>query len=414
MLNVPFNCPVSNTIGFYFRPQGETTTMSTKRNVIISAVIAAVIAVTLVSATAINQGLLGSKSTTSVGQATTTPQPGTGTLAVLLTDPPTVPNGVTALYATYNNLEVHVKDAGNQSGWYSLDSSGTVNLMGMVNVSQTIATANLPNGIYNALRYNITSALVTYEGSNHTALMVENQEGTRILTIPIVGGIDITSAQSATAVIDLTPTVLLLGNVTNPTFAFIGAATAYTLPANSLPIADTHIGARIDMNSIGSWYVHQSRFEITSVSLSPTSLSITVQNIGNTSLVFRFAAVSATSTQSGGWAPIWSDSAIFVVQSNQSLVPLSASSKLGLLREAAAGGYLVAPGQSATFTYSGTITVGPSVLPVTASAQSQTYGNSSRTSIYGNVQPQSIVSGQKYIVSIQGSGVFAQTAVIAS
>ena len=59
-----------------------------------------------------------------------------GTFAVLLTDPPTVPVGVTKVYVSYVDLAVHVSGMDNNSGWTILKTSGTIELMGTVNVSQ--------------------------------------------------------------------------------------------------------------------------------------------------------------------------------------------------------------------------------------------------------------------------------------
>jgi len=387
--------------------------MSTSRNVVISAVIAAVIAVTLVTATVLSPGLLSSKST-SPGTTSSIQQTGIGTLAVMLTDPPTVPSGVTALYATYNNLAVHVSDAGNQSGWYDLHASGTINLMGVINVSQTIASSSVPSGVYNAVRFNITSAEVTYNGKNQTALMVENQQGTRILTVPIVGGVQVTSQDTSAAVLDLTPTVLLLGNTSDPTFAFIGAATAYSIPTNSMPRGFMVVGAKTDLRGLASFIDHFGHFQITSVSLSPNSLSISVTNNGNASLVFRLAAVSATTSDHGGFVPIWADSAAFVVLPNQTLVSMNSGTKFHLIQQVAAGGFLVAPHTSATFTYNGEIMIGPVFVPISPNAANQQPGTMAQTFMSMHAQPQPVVSGQKYIVSIQGSGLFAQTEIAAS
>jgi hypothetical protein len=387
--------------------------MSTTRNAIISGVIATAIAIALVSAATLSPGLLGLENGSS--STTSTAQSGTGTLAVMLTDPPTVPNGVTALFATYNNLAVHVSDTGNQSGWHDLNTTGTINLMGVINVSQTIASAKLPNGEYNALRLNITSAKVTYNGANYTALLVENKQGIRILTIPIDGGVEVKSLQSSTMILDLTPTVLLLGSTSNPTFAFIGTARAYTLPAQSVPGNDDKVGARVDLSTINGWIEHESHFEISAVTLTPGSLSITVQNNGNASLVFRLAAVSATNSEHGGQVPIWADSAAFVVEPNGTLAVLNGAIKIRMVQMVAAGGYLLAPHSSAKFTYTGILSIGPIVLHTPhGQDDGQENGNSTQTlaSLYQNSQ--GVVAGQKYIVSIQGNGVLAQTAVIAS
>ena len=190
-----------------------------------SAAVAAIAAIALISAAILSPGMLALGST-STAQS--------GTLAVLLTDPPTVPNGVTAVYATYSDVQVHVSNAGNESGWYDLHSSGEINLMSVINIGQTIGSTSVPAGTYNALRFNITAATVTYESQNYTARCCNQQQTGSQLTVPIIGGIQVASGQSSAAIIDMTPTVILTGNSTNPQFAFVNAARAYTVPANSI------------------------------------------------------------------------------------------------------------------------------------------------------------------------------------
>ena len=63
---------------------------------------------------------------------------------VSLTDPPEVPSGTSALVVTYSSVGVHLLGAGNDSGWIYSNTSGTLNLMSLVNVSQAIATVTIP------------------------------------------------------------------------------------------------------------------------------------------------------------------------------------------------------------------------------------------------------------------------------
>ena len=112
--------------------------MSTKRKVMTSAAVAVIAAIALISAAILSPGTLGKSSTAQAGK---------GTLALMLTEQPTVTYGVSAVYATYNDLQVHVSDAGNQSGWYDLHSSVDIKLISIVNVSLTIASTNVPSGV---------------------------------------------------------------------------------------------------------------------------------------------------------------------------------------------------------------------------------------------------------------------------
>jgi hypothetical protein len=65
---------------------------------------------------------------------------------VMLTDPPTVPAGTTVLNLTYSDVSLHVAYPNGTSEWLPVTASGTVNLFSLVNVSQTIASATIPNG----------------------------------------------------------------------------------------------------------------------------------------------------------------------------------------------------------------------------------------------------------------------------
>ncbi len=382
-----------------------------KNKVLVSGVLAAVIAVALIGAAVFTPGLVNGSSSSGTtistssssaspsSQSTNTPnQSGSGTLAVLMTDPPTVPDGVTAVYINYSSMEVHFSQAGNQTGWTDLQTSGEIDLMSIVNESQTIASANISSGNFNGLRFNVTSAVVTFQGTNYTADLVY-QDHTLYVWIP--GGIIVSDGQTTGAMIDMTPTVLLLGNTTDPTFAFIPAANGYTLAANSIA-NHPRVGDRNDLKSniaVATWYT--TKFEITSASLNQGSLSVTVQNTGNATIVFRMIALTSTSTKSGGWVPssaigpISRNSEFFIAASNGSLLALSASSKQGAYQTLALSGFTLAPGSSETFTYNGQITMGAFRL------------------YQGQTPIQGILSGQKYIVTVLGSGRDAQTALTA-
>ena len=279
--------------------------MSTKTKVIVSGVVAAIIAIALIGAVVFTPGIVNGSTTTSSSTSGVISTPGStssvstssqsvssssssqenygtggsGTLAVMMTDPPTVPDGVTNVYINYSDVEVHFSNAANQTGWTDLNSNGSIDLMSVVNESQTIASTNITSGRFNGLRFNVTSAVVTFNGENYTADLVY-QEHTLYVWIP--GGIVVTNGQTSGAMIDLSPTVLLLGNTTDPTFAFIPAATGYTLPANSIP-NHPYVGYRSGWgNGNGGqppiWWM--TRFQLSSASLTPNSLSVTVDNTG--------------------------------------------------------------------------------------------------------------------------------------
>src|SRR5487761_1483929 len=162
-------------------------TMNTKKSIVISSVVAAIVAIALIVSSVYIPAL-------AIGPSQN------GTLSVMLTDPPTVPTGVTALYINYNNVQVHISNAGNNSGWTTLSGSGQLNLMSMIDVSQTIATSNINSGTFNAIRFNITSAAVTYNGQNYSADLVYQEH---VLTIPVAGGIQVSAAMTGDRMDDI-------------------------------------------------------------------------------------------------------------------------------------------------------------------------------------------------------------------
>ena len=334
--------------------------------------------------------------------ATQIPSSGpSGALAILMTDPPTVPEGVTNVYITYADLGIHVSGDGNNSGWHILNLQGDIDLMSIINSTQTVAEANITSGNFNELSFNVTSAVVTFQGLNYTADLVYQNH---VLYIPIVGGISISQGVTSAAVIDVSPTVLLLGNLTNPTFAFLPSATAYTVPAQSVSTLHLNVGNRDNIQN-ASWWVsiqQQSKFEITGVSLTPTSLSFNVTNTGDVPLMLRIVDIISRSSVSGGNVPfsnfgsLLTISEVFVLERNATVLPITVVGNGVVENEIYSAGFILPVGHSQTFSYSGNITLGVAI-----------------TSLYKHAQTQQITRGQTYILALTGNGQIAQAAVVA-
>lgn len=388
--------------------------MSSARNVALSGVFAAIIAIGLIAAfifvPGIGASLIGQsatstfpngvQSTTAMSAGETAQSSGEGqqgTLAVLLTDPPTIPSNVSAVYVQYSEVEAHIANAGNQTGWYGLAGSGGINLLSVVNVSETIANQSLPEGKFNGLRFNVTSVVVTFEGQNVTGSMLGGQD-TSYIWIP--GGIMVNDLETAAAMIDYTPTVVLAGNATNPTFVFVPAAVGYVIPSSSIPAESHLIGTKIDLDSEPWWVstVSGTKFAVTHATLTPDSLSITVLNQGTSSVLLRFAGVSTQTSVSGGFEAMLPTSEVFVVKSDGSLIPLVFTSMATVNSQVSSAGLLLAPGQSVTLHYSGSIVVGAQQVGLHFEQPTNS----------------SITVGSFYHVLVQGNGQMAQAAVQAT
>ena len=92
-----------------------------------------------------------------------------GTVTLKIVDPPPIESGygsnVQHVYITFTKIEVHSANAGNDSGWHTIFTSQTVDLVAAVNVPQTVGNAKLPTGKYDQLRFFATTATVTTLGS---------------------------------------------------------------------------------------------------------------------------------------------------------------------------------------------------------------------------------------------------------
>ena len=368
-----------------------------------------------------NSGLATSTSQSSLGQSGV--EGSQGQLDVLLTDPPTVPNGVTGVYVTYSNVAVHTSDAGSQTGWTNSGTSGTLDLMKLVNVSTTIAAVKVSTGYYDALRFNITSAEVDYNGKNYTAFVPKAE-----ITVTIPGGIQVNDVHSSAAIIDMSPTVLNMGSNSDPEFVINVATSCLGVPPSAYVKGMDNWGFSFHMSGLPWWNQfkeqYTSNLRITSTTLSDTSLSVTIQNTGSQNINISAISIAplggecgptststtTTTTQGsngqGGWrvAPqCFTGSAFFVVFANGTIRPemslLPGGFAPGMMRDSkpvnifADLGYTLKAGQSVTLTFSGQISFGFSFRGMT---------------------PLGVIDGDQYQVTAIGLQALAEYIVVAS
>ena len=147
---------------------------------------------------------------------------GSGTLVFKMTDPPTDWGPVEDVYINYTNIQIHRADPGNQSGWILTGISGALNLLEIVDFNKTIGQLSLQAGLYDFVRFNVTNAIVTYDGVKYSAF-VENG----MLNVPIIPeGVRVRAGNTASMLIDISVKVTgstgsVIGN-----FKLVPAATA--------------------------------------------------------------------------------------------------------------------------------------------------------------------------------------------
>jgi len=331
------------------------------------------------------------------GQAST----GEGVLSVLMTDPPHVPTGVTAIFAYYIGLAVH--DA---QGWTTVAVAGEIELLGTVNVAQTLASANLPTGTYDQVGLELTSALVTYEGVNYTAIVQGGH-----LTIGILGGTVVSPSRPAAALIDIQPIVMNVGSESSPQFVLWAEARAFPVPSAQVSESTGTEGYRFSLQGLNWWhddeYIASTELAISGVTLSANSLSLSVADPGTSGTWLKLVVVSEANPTLGITAKYSVPSAItggavFVIQDNANLVqfmpilhtstPMSGGeSQTSVLDALGMAGYNLTAGSSVRLSYSGNIEL-----------------------IFGVfAQSGGIISGDAYWVTVVGANTISSTEVTA-
>lgn len=310
-----------------------------------------------------------------------------GVLSILLTDPPSVPTGVSAVYITYSDLAVHAAGFGD-SGWVSIPGHGTVDTLGLVNLSRTISSAQIPALSYNLVRFNISKASVDFNGKNYTVSV-----NSGLLTVAFVGGLKVNSSNDAAALVDISPTVLNLGNETSPDFTMATGARALQVPPEDVGKSMRTVGNESSLENRG-WFEsfranHSGDVIVSGLALASNSLYFSVKNPGSDPATIRMVVVTQEATKQKTESALGSipSSFVFAVEANGSLELISGNpgDVQGLFQ---AQGFSLAAGATYHFSYSGAI-----------------------TNVLGS---QSVVSGSSYDIVVIGSESLGVQTVTAS
>ena len=354
--------------------------MSSAKRAVLSGVVALLLGASIIAAvslrvapTVVNiptaPGNVVQKSNTGANAQSTSPAtgpPGKGSLSILLTDPPRIPPGVTGVVVTYSGLAVHGVD-----GWTTMKTSGVVELLGTVNSGQTLSSAFVTSGAYDALRLNVSSATIVFNGASYSATLHGGQ-----LTIRVEGDEHVSDTQAGAILLDIQPTVVNVGTAASPEFHMWAIAKAFPVPTGDVNSDMQREGNQQALSGKTWWDDDQAAsrtsLQIAGASLSPTTLNLSVKNNGSTYATLRLVIV--TPENSTGWedSAVPEDaggSAIFVIDSNGSLVPFSpllgtvsplvvGENYTHAYRELLGAGYNLTVGSTLSLSYSGTIVLG--------------------------------------------------------
>ncbi len=128
---------------------------------------------------------------------------GPSNVSLSIKDPPpqAYDGSITAIVVSFDKVELHAANAGNDSGWHTVVTSASVNLMTVLSVSKVLGGAMIPAGRYNEIRFFASNASITIAGVTLTYTIASG--GTSGLKVPILGGgFQVVGGQSLTVQLD--------------------------------------------------------------------------------------------------------------------------------------------------------------------------------------------------------------------
>ncbi len=229
----------------------------------------------------------------SISSSTSNANSATQSLIVQLTDPPSVPTGTLSLNLSYDGVQLFVANS-YSSSWLETNSTGTVDLMRLVNISQTIAVAPVPTtAIIDEIRFGIERVTINVNGTTYNV-----STPYAVLTVPIAG---VTRVQNLSAMLlELNPRVLEVpsGNIyALNTFILIPGASAILRSRLCVKLGEARIGAD---SALSDSYISRLEdaegnatvmFSSLSVDGNTTEFSITLRNTGNISVALEAVSI---------------------------------------------------------------------------------------------------------------------------
>jgi len=212
---------------------------------------------------------------------------------VMLTDPPNVPRGTTQLNVTYSSIQLHVISSDGTSNWVAAQESGEVNLLSLVNVTETIANLNLPTGsTIDKLQFTISNCEARINGVVHSATVLSDKLVVSIRAKKLDG-------TNTGVIIDLRPTLVQINakNEAGETISYyvlVPSATAIVksnVAENKMHVGSRHQLGHDDGDELDEEFKNSSK-DLTIISATlivtgnETKLTVVVKNTGTTNVTF--------------------------------------------------------------------------------------------------------------------------------
>ena len=227
---------------------------------------------------------------------------------ISITDPPQVPYGTQALNINYSSLSVHVVSGSGSSQWVQVNSSGTLNLMSLINESEVIGSVKIPGGSRIVwVKFNISSASITINNNTYPVNLVSNNIGASVQA-------NSTLNSSSGVLLDFYPAVIEQNSSTFVLLPHVKAAVVPSPQGLHGPSVGNFVNvhARYQLGQGAFGFVTQiGNLSITNAQVSgsgnSTTLDISVYNNGNSSVTICGALMTAEQNyselnQSGNWS----------------------------------------------------------------------------------------------------------------
>ncbi len=211
---------------------------------------------------------------------------------LMITDPPIVPNGTTALYISYSSVGIRFTSDGKTSWDYS-NTSGTINALSLVNASQVIGGITLPNSsVIDSAVFNISSASIVINGTTYGVAVAQHQ-----ISASVTGSLN----GSSGVLMALSPTVITSYTSNSTIFVMVPSLSAVIVqrrpPSNGYNVGQNVALMQSDRHELDTSGPNVS---ITGASLSYTNgtldMQVSVHNNGNSSATITNLLVLGSET----------------------------------------------------------------------------------------------------------------------
>lgn len=206
------------------------------------------------------------------------------TLNVFLTDPPHVPLGTQSLNISYSSIQVHLSNAPS-GNWIMINSSGTIDLMSLINVSTLIGSAEVPvNATIDTAAFDIVNASITLDNVSYPVLLSTDRVIANVFNSTKV-------SNSSNLLFDFSPSIITIYTDNSTIFEMVPSVKAVIMPNGELkpphgsstwrPFA-LNAAVRDGLNATGGSITILGS-NITTMG-NNTYISITVQDTSNSSI----------------------------------------------------------------------------------------------------------------------------------